>query len=346
MPINKIMINEYECAHCGHKWINKLNYKDGEIPASCAKCKRLTWDKGYGSDPKEAGYRRIVNGFKKLYEDFDKYDSSHKGLKINWPPDLCEQFLKTKPGWFDLETVIRSSPLKRFDNGKSLYRTSALVPDLGNPGSLIHDPSTYKSIPGKPGWVRYDHCVHKDPNFISDHYKWVVKEALVRKRWMLIIMKHKGIEYKSVSPKEDQPAKNKYMSREEKKWRRRINEFYKDYVDGRWYSLDIILSINWPMELCQTFLNVRPRPTVEEMQDIFYNPNVEGVHSLEWDNKKETGEILKTFPEAKGIDYICRGIRHKKLMIKVIESRGENFTYNEDLNLEILRDKFKNKKNK
>ena len=339
MPINKITINEYECAHCGYKWINKLNYKDGSIPAACAKCKRLTWIDKYRMTPKEVGYRRIIRGFKKLYDDFDRYDSRHKGLKINWPADLCDQFLNIKPHWLDLQCVIRSSPLRRFDNGKSIYRTSGFVPDLGNPGHLIRDPSTFKPIPEKPGYVRYDNSVHNDPNFVSDYYKWVAKEALVRKRMMVAIMNHRGIEYKPVTDTGDNSVNVKYMNKEEKKWRRRINEFHKYYVEGKWSSWNVICCINWPIDLCQKFLNIAPRPTVEEMKDIFYDPVVRDVHRLEWDNEKETKATLKTLPQSTNkyeIGVILKGVRHKKLMIKVIESRGEKYTYNEDLNLKIL----------
>jgi hypothetical protein len=352
MPINKITINEYECAQCGYRWINKINYKDSPIPTNCAKCKRLTWNSKYRTTPKENGYRRIVRGFKKLYDDFDEYDSNHKGLKINWPADLCDQFLNTKPSWFDLEKVIQSSQLRRFDNGKSIYRMSGWIPDLGNPGNMIRDPSTYKPVPDKPGYVRYDHSVHSDPKFVSDYNKWIVKEALVRKRMMIAIMKHIGIEYKPVTQKRDlkKDGPDKYMSKEEKLWRRRINEFHKRYVSPTWYigernsdRIDARIYTNWPFDLCHKFLNIKPRPTVEEMKDIFYDPIVKGVHKLEWDDEAEFEELTKTFPQSTD-PYITHDIlgtiRRKKLMIHIIQSRGEKYTYNEDLNIKILQDRF------
>jgi hypothetical protein len=46
MPIHTIQVTEYECGHCGWKWINRINGKDRPIPLKCAKCKRLNW-----SDP-------------------------------------------------------------------------------------------------------------------------------------------------------------------------------------------------------------------------------------------------------------------------------------------------------
>jgi len=46
MTIYVIRVKEYECAKCGHKWINRINGKDGPIPERCAKCKRVNWNGG------------------------------------------------------------------------------------------------------------------------------------------------------------------------------------------------------------------------------------------------------------------------------------------------------------
>jgi hypothetical protein len=145
------------------------------------------------------------------------------------------------------------------------------------------------------------------------------------------------------------------MSREEKLWRRRINEFHKRYVEPEWYTrdkngnrIDARIYTNWPMDLCQKFLGIKPRPTVEEMKDIFYNPNVKKqYHKLVWDHKVEVKALLKKLPGMSpyATDDILSTIRRKKLMIRVVESRGEKFTYNEDVNLKILQDRFPIKAN-
>jgi hypothetical protein len=44
MPIHTVQVTEYECGHCGWKWINRINGKDRPIPLKCAKCKRLNWN--------------------------------------------------------------------------------------------------------------------------------------------------------------------------------------------------------------------------------------------------------------------------------------------------------------
>jgi phage FluMu protein Com len=55
MTIYVIRVKEYECAKCGHKWINRINGKDGPIPERCAKCKRVNWNGGLeiGTTPEE-----------------------------------------------------------------------------------------------------------------------------------------------------------------------------------------------------------------------------------------------------------------------------------------------------
>jgi hypothetical protein len=45
MPIHTIQVTEYECGHCGWKWINRINGNDDRpIPLKCPKCKRLNWN--------------------------------------------------------------------------------------------------------------------------------------------------------------------------------------------------------------------------------------------------------------------------------------------------------------
>lgn len=195
MPIHEIKVNEYECLHCGHKWINRTNYKDGPVPKNCAKCKRQTWNM-YRITPKENGLRKIVRGFRDLYNDHDKYQLKGKASRINWPADLCEQFLaiEPRPTIYELNDIVYSSPLKRFNNGEAIYRTRNWVPDPKVPGGFRRDPSIYEPISDRPGYVKRKHNL--DPKFVSDYDKLVIKEAEIRKKLMIDIMKDRGINYK------------------------------------------------------------------------------------------------------------------------------------------------------
>lgn len=197
MPINEIKIKEYECSQCGHKWINRVNYKDGPIPKNCAKCKRETWnrDKGDVISPEENGYMRIIRGFRKLYYDFDKYHLRDKGKIIDWPADLSDQFLaiKPRPDMVELIKVIYSSPLGRNNNSTAISRASGKVPDPKNPKRLIRDYSGWEPDPDRAGYLRPK---RHDPKFVSDYQKWIMKEASTRKKIMIDIMKSRGITYK------------------------------------------------------------------------------------------------------------------------------------------------------
>ena len=70
MPIHKIEVSEYECAHCGYKWINRVNGKNGTVPQRCAKCKRSAWNTGENEarmTPKEAGLRTRIKNLYRVY---------------------------------------------------------------------------------------------------------------------------------------------------------------------------------------------------------------------------------------------------------------------------------------
>ena len=69
MPIHTIQVSEYECVHCGYKWINRVNGQDRPMPKNCAKCKRFHWNgKGEGLGynpitPRERGMRMKLYKF-------------------------------------------------------------------------------------------------------------------------------------------------------------------------------------------------------------------------------------------------------------------------------------------
>ena len=65
MTIHKIEVSEYECMHCGYRWINRINGKDGSIPSNCAKCKRMYW-----------------NGWEQEYPKRDPITPEERGLRL------------------------------------------------------------------------------------------------------------------------------------------------------------------------------------------------------------------------------------------------------------------------
>ena len=191
MPITKIEVNEYECARCGHKWINRVNGKDGQIPKYCAKCKRTSW-KGEMS-PKENGLRRRIQGYNELYSH--RYEDKMRNM-IKWNPDVVEKFLIMEPRATikQLEKIVYSSPLFRYNNGADIYRTRSYVPDPDKPGYLKYDRSPWIPDPDEPKKRIYN----PDPNFVSDHKKAIIQEAQIRRKLMENILKERGIEIESV----------------------------------------------------------------------------------------------------------------------------------------------------
>jgi hypothetical protein len=69
-----------------------VNGKDGFIPKCCAKCKRVNWFDAKMMTYKEVGLRRRIEGFKKLYADYNKYHG-YEYIQVNWPAGLSEKFL-------------------------------------------------------------------------------------------------------------------------------------------------------------------------------------------------------------------------------------------------------------
>lgn len=94
MPIHTVQISEYECGHCGWKWINRTNGKDGQVPLKCAKCKRLNWN-----DPIKEPIRDIERGLRARLANIecDVTMPQYKWTHILRPNDFCRKFLDIKP---------------------------------------------------------------------------------------------------------------------------------------------------------------------------------------------------------------------------------------------------------
>jgi hypothetical protein len=142
MPMYKVVVTEYDCVKCGHKWINRVNGVDGPIPQRCSRCKRSNWNRG-SPTPKEIGLRRRVHGLKTLYE----YQSLALWYeKIHWPEGLSEKFLDLgpPPRLEELERVLSAPVLKL--NSQNQYSWRGWVPDPNQTGCMKYDPREYKKL--------------------------------------------------------------------------------------------------------------------------------------------------------------------------------------------------------
>ena len=156
MPVHKIEVLEWGCAHCGYKWINRVNGKDGPMPQRCAKCKRPNWTTGYNKSPmtsQESGLRRRVQNLYRIYhlsvwrltstlpdfetfsvEDYLKRELVAKFLSLNPRPTIQE-----------LMGVLYPPGLQLGLDSQNLIRKEAWFPDPEKPGWLKHDKPPYKN---------------------------------------------------------------------------------------------------------------------------------------------------------------------------------------------------------
>jgi len=137
MPIRPVQVSEYECDHCGYKWINRVNGKDGPVPQYCAKCKRKYWNgksKDDGYDPindRERGLRRRLRRF----EGYDPRKGTGFGGSISYRPnELCQKFLSLNPRPTIKELLQALHPLG-YDFSKSKF----WVPDPNKKGHMKYD---------------------------------------------------------------------------------------------------------------------------------------------------------------------------------------------------------------
>lgn len=199
MPIHKIEVSEYECVHCGYKWINRVNGKDRPMPKNCAKCKRFHWNgKGEGS-----GYNPITPRERsmrvRLYKFEGYFDIGFGAGRQYRPNALCEKFLRLNPRPTMQELYNALYPL-----GWDPHKSRVLVPDL-NPNrpkkegriNLKYDTSAW--ITDKDGkLIGFNH----DPNFVTDYEKLLKEESQKRNDFMKKIIKSRGEKVPKVKTQE------------------------------------------------------------------------------------------------------------------------------------------------
>ncbi len=162
MPIRRIQAKEFECAHCGYLWINRINGKEGPIPKNCAKCKRRNWNTGDSQRTMRQvnGLRRRIKGFKQIYAfadtyfDKDKYDINEA---ITWPEGLTEKFLNLAPPPTIAELKIVVFPpglrLEPLDS-QNQYTFRGYIPDPQKPGYLTYNPKSWISLRREEAQIR------------------------------------------------------------------------------------------------------------------------------------------------------------------------------------------------
>lgn len=127
MPIHNIGTKEYECGHCGWRWMNRRNGRDGPVPKCCANCKRTNWnDPSKAFTPEELGLRRKIKGFRNVYQ----YQRN-----VDWPYDISDVFLQIqnpRPTYRQLKNIVYPfGDLKRWE----------WVPCQDRPGYSIRNPN-------------------------------------------------------------------------------------------------------------------------------------------------------------------------------------------------------------
>jgi hypothetical protein len=142
MPILKIEVPEYQCVHCGYKWINRINGKDGLIPKRCAKCKRQNWN-GDSPErnpitPKERGLRTRLHRF----EGYDPRKGTPFGGSTSYRPnELCKKFLDINP-----RPTMKELQQALYPLGWNPHRYQNFVPDPDKAEWLKYDEKEYKKI--------------------------------------------------------------------------------------------------------------------------------------------------------------------------------------------------------
>ena len=187
MPIIKIEVDEYQCLLCGHRWINRVNSKDGSIPERCAKCKRYGWNGGESSNrnpitPQESGLRRRIKGlpglyyykYEDLYDPTSKLGRKYAKIEDVWDLPLTAMFLmldNPRPTIEELGRVLCPPGLVVKLDSQNQRRGGIWIPN-----------------PDKPGWMKYS---HKDYQKYLDSDKKKIHQAMEE-----IVIKREGADWR------------------------------------------------------------------------------------------------------------------------------------------------------
>ncbi len=146
MTISEIVIKEFTCNRCGHKWINRFKGKEKPVPKRCSKCKSHNWNrKGGNIAGIEKSLRAQIRGLESRY-----FGASvtwfNDSIQNRWDSELAKKFLNLnpRPTVEELRLVLQGSRIGF--NSKDPYRAKGYVPDPQNPGKKIYDTKEYQRI--------------------------------------------------------------------------------------------------------------------------------------------------------------------------------------------------------
>lgn len=171
MTIHKIEVSEYECIHCGYKWINRVNGKDGPVPKNCAKCKRLYWNGKQGYNPithNERGMRMRLYKFEGILGHSTQYR----------PNELCNKFLNLNP-----RPTIEELREALWPLGWNPHEHKNFIPDPDRPGFLKYE-SPWILDKESPDYVK------RKPD--TEYQKLLREETEKRKKFMKKVIKSRG----------------------------------------------------------------------------------------------------------------------------------------------------------
>lgn len=134
MPTHTIQVSEYECGHCGWRWINRINGQDRPVPLKCAKCKRLNWN-----NPAEDTLGYTERGLRARLQNLEPDETSLRyrmGRNIQSPNDLCKKFLNVKPRPTEKELAQALHPYGYDIHGRNTYYVRQ---DPQKPSSKIYN---------------------------------------------------------------------------------------------------------------------------------------------------------------------------------------------------------------
>ncbi|MGH9976836.1 MAG: hypothetical protein ACRD8Z_13535 [Nitrososphaeraceae archaeon] len=146
MTISEIVIKEFTCNRCGHKWINRFKGKDKPIPKRCSKCKSHNWNRMGGNIAGiEKSHRARIRGYKSRYANA-RVTWLNRSMENCWDGELAEKFLdlNPRPTVEELRLVLQGSRIGF--NSKDSYKAQGLVPDPLHPGKLKYNTKEYQRI--------------------------------------------------------------------------------------------------------------------------------------------------------------------------------------------------------
>lgn len=146
MTISEIVIKEFTCNQCGHKWINRFKGKEKPVPKRCSKCKSHNWNREGGNiDSVEKSLRARIRGLESRYLGAS-VTWLNRSMENCWNSELAEKFLSLnpRPTVAELRLVLQGSRIGF--NSKDPYKAQGYIPDPQNPGKRKYDTIEYQRI--------------------------------------------------------------------------------------------------------------------------------------------------------------------------------------------------------